>query len=166
MKPMIGVMPLWDETKDSIWMLPGYFEGIEKAGGIPVMFPLTDDEADVDQLVDVCDGFLFTGGHDVSPEIYHEDTLPGTIPCIQRDRLETLLLRKAIETDKPVLGICRGIQFMNAALGGSLYQDIPTQCPSATEHHQKAPYDIPCHTVRIKKIQSYIGIYLFFAYCS
>lgn len=151
MKPMIGVMPLWDETKDSIWMLPGYFVGIEKAGGIPVMFPFTDDRADVDQLVDVCDGILFTGGHDVSPEIYHEDKLPGTIPCIQRDCLETIVLRKAIETDKPILGICRGIQFINAALGGSLYQDIPTQRPSATDHRQAAPYDIPSHTVRIKK---------------
>ena len=63
--------------------------------------------------------------------------------------MEEKLLALALETDKPVLGICRGIQFLNAAMGGSLYQDLPTQKPSDLEHHQTPPYDIPVHRVTL-----------------
>ena len=58
-KPVIGVIPLWDETKDSYWMLPGYMKGIIAAGGLPVMLPLTDDEEILKQTAEMCDGFLF-----------------------------------------------------------------------------------------------------------
>ncbi len=150
LKPVIGVMPLWDDEKDSIWMLPGYFDGIRQAGGIPVMFPFTKDEQELDQLFDMCDGFLFTGGHDVSPELYGEKPLDGIVEsCKKRDEMESILLKKAIGSNKSVLGICRGIQFINTALGGTLYQDLPLQHPSETEHHQKPPYDIPVHAVNI-----------------
>lgn len=151
MKPIIGVMPLWDDKKDSIWMLPGYFNGLEKAGGIPIMLPFTENDHDTDQLVGLCDGFLFTGGHDVSAEIYHEENLELTYPCIKRDHLEIMILTKAIKADKPILGICRGIQFINAALGGTLYQDLPMQHPSEVSHRQPAPYDVPSHSVLIQK---------------
>ena len=67
-RPLIGVVPLWDDKLNSLWMLPGYFDGIIEAGGIPVMLPLTDDETTIEQLVGQCDGFLVTGGHDVDPE--------------------------------------------------------------------------------------------------
>ena len=149
-KPVIGVMPLWDDEKESIWMLPGYFDGISGAGGIPVMLPFTKDGQEMDQLFDICCGFLFTGGHDVSPELYGEEPFERVIEsCRKRDDMESVFLRKAIETNKSVLGICRGIQFINAELGGTLYQDLPTQHPSMTEHHQKPPYDVPVHMVNI-----------------
>ena len=148
MKPIVGVMPLWDDEKDSIWMLPGYLDGLSQAGTLPIMFPFTADEQELEQLVNICDGFLFTGGHDVSPELYHETPMQGlTETCPKRDAMESIVLRKALEKDKPVLGICRGIQFINAFLGGTLYQDIPKQHPSETEHHQTAPYDVPIHDV-------------------
>ncbi len=150
MKPIIGVMPLWDEEKDSIWMLPGYLDGLLQAGGLPIMFPFTQDEQDLEQLAGVCDGFLFTGGHDVCPELYHETPMEGLVDsCRKRDNMEGIVLRKALERDKPLLGICRGIQFINAFLGGSLYQDLPTQHPSETEHHQPRPYDQPIHDVTL-----------------
>ena len=152
MKPIIGVMPLWDEEKDSIWMLPGYMDGIEQAGGLPVMFPFSADEQDLEQLARMCDGFLFTGGHDVDPALYHEAPLNGSVvPCPKRDVMEGLVLGKAIGSDKPVLGICRGIQFINVFLGGTLYQDLPTQLPSGVEHRQKPPYDAPVHDVDVVK---------------
>ncbi|MCR4907402.1 MAG: gamma-glutamyl-gamma-aminobutyrate hydrolase family protein [Lachnospiraceae bacterium] len=151
-KPVVGVMPLWDDEKESLWMLPGYFEGIRSSGGLPVMLPLTADPDELEQLFKMCDSFLFTGGHDVSPALYHEEALEGLVSsCIRRDEMENVILRKAIDEDRPVLGICRGIQFINAALGGTLYQDLPTQHPSATEHHQNPPYDKPVHTVNIKE---------------
>ena len=125
--PLIGVLPLWDDEKNSLWMLPGYFDGIRQAGGLPIMLPLTVEPQDIAQLATLCDGFLFTGGHDVSPALYGETPINESIACCpKRDAMETILLREALRLDKPVLGICRGIQFINAALGGTLYQDLPT----------------------------------------
>ncbi len=150
MKPIIGVMPLWDDEKDSIWMLPGYLDGIRQAGGVPVILPLTADERELEQLCGLCGGFLFTGGHDVSPELYGEDPMAGLVSCCgARDAMEAAVLRRAVGSDKPVLGICRGLQFINAALGGTLYQDLPLQHPSDTEHHQRPPYDLPAHEVEV-----------------
>ena len=150
MKPVIGVVPLFDETKDSLWMLPGYMNGITEAGGIPIMLPLTSDEETISQLLDGIQGVLFTGGHDVDPKIYGETPIPecGAV-CIERDLMEKELLEQALDRDMPILGICRGIQFINACLGGSLYQDLPVQRPTATEHHQTPPYDVPVHEVSI-----------------
>jgi len=151
-KPIIGVMPLWDDEKESIWMLPGYFDGINQAGAIPIMFPFTEDKQELDQLINMCDGFLFTGGHDVSPELYNENPLDGLVSCcMKRDKMESYILKKTIQINKPVLGICRGIQFINAALGGTLYQNLPTQFETETEHHQNPPYDVPVHKVKVIK---------------
>ena len=149
-KPIVGVMPLWDDEKDSIWMLPGYLDGVRQAGGIPIIFPFTTDAQELEQLVRLCAGFLFTGGHDVSPQIYREAALEGLVDCCEkRDQMETAVLRQALAEDKPILGICRGIQFINAALGGTLYQDLPTQHPSEINHHQDPPYDVPTHEVNV-----------------
>ena len=150
MKPLIGLIPLVDEGRDSLWMLPGYMEGVAAAGGLPVMLPLEDGNAELDQLCGLCDGFLLTGGHDVDPEFYGAERLPAcgaTSP--ERDRMEAGLLRRAMAADKPVLGICRGLQFINAALGGTLWQDLPSQHPSEIIHRQTAPYDAPSHEVRL-----------------
>lgn len=149
-KPIIGVVPLVDEERESFWMLPGYFEGIEEAGGIPVMLPLTDDPEAVARLAETCDGVLLTGGHDVSPEVYGETPREVCGACCPaRDRMERLLLAEALQRDLPVLGICRGIQFLNAALGGTLWQDLPVDYPSEVNHHQTGAYEAPIHTVRL-----------------
>ena len=151
-KKIVGVMPLWDDDKESVWMLPGYLEGIHQAGGVPVILPFSSDNNDLNQLAKMCDGFLFTGGHDVSPVLYSEKPVnDSVISCKKRDEMESWYLHYAINTDKPILRICRGIQFINAVLGGTLYQDLPMQHPSEINHHQKPPYDIPVHTVRIMK---------------
>lgn len=147
---MIGVTPLVDIQRDSLWMLPGYMDGLTAAGAIPVMLPLTSDRDTMKQLVSQFDGFLFTGGQDVSPDIYKAVKLGICGECFpERDSMELMLLDLVMEADKPILGICRGIQFINAALGGTLYQDIPAQLPSGIEHHQEPPYDRPAHDVRI-----------------
>lgn len=150
MKPVIGLIPLVDEARESLWMLPGYMDGVEEAGGLPVMLPLTADPADLERLCGFCDGFLLTGGHDVSPSVYGAQRLPvcGEL-CPDRDAMETALLSRAMARGKPVLGICRGIQLVNAALGGTLWQDLPSQRPSAVEHHQTPPYDKPAHEVSL-----------------
>ena len=149
-KPVIGIVPLVDAGRESLWMLPGYMDAVAQAGGVPVMLPLTDERADLETLLELCVGILLTGGQDVSPEIYGQTALPlcGEL-CPARDRMERVLLTAALEREKAILGICRGMQFLNAALGGTLYQDLPAQRPSKCNHHMDAPYDRAEHTVSL-----------------
>ena len=153
-KPMIGIIPLYDEKKESYWMLPGYMKGIERAGGIPVMLPLTSDLDMIISIADTFDGFLFTGGQDVDPSMYGEvkEEYCGK-PCLERDVMEQALFRHVLELDKPAFGICRGLQLFNVLLGGTLYQDMIIQMESNTkiEHKQKLPYDKTIHLVNIEK---------------
>jgi putative glutamine amidotransferase len=145
------VVPLWDEKKDSIWMLPGYMKGLEEAGAVPVILPLTVSEAVLKKAADFFDGFLFTGGHDVDPKLYGEAKTDrcGEV-CEMRDQMEAYLFREAVlNQNKPTLGICRGIQLFNALLGGSLYQDLPTELSNSVGHAKGPPYDAPAHTVRL-----------------
>ena len=147
--PIIGVTPLWDAGRSSVWMLPDYLDGIRAAGGIPVVLPLEMSEKDADQIIETCDGFLFTGGQDVSPELYGEKGCPSVVSSSERDKLERLLLAKALLTDKAILGICRGLQFINVFFGGTLWQDLPSQHPSEIVHRQGKPYGIPTHDIRL-----------------
>ncbi len=150
-KPVIGIMPLWDEKRSSIWMYPGYTNGIIRAGGVPLILPYSDNEEVFTQALEMCDGCLITGGQDISPSIYGEEKkFDSVATCQLRDRLETILLDKAIELDKPLLGICRGLQFMNAALGGTLYQDIPSEFESNLIHLRLAPDEPAMHEVIIE----------------
>ena len=151
-KPVIGITPLIDYEKESYWMLPGYMSGINEAGGLPLMLPLTEDPEEISQLLDLCDGILIAGGQDVCPVIYGEEELPcckETAP--ERDRMELVLLDEALSRDMPVFGICRGLQFINAALGGTLWQDLPSQHPSDVGHVMGKPYDIAAHKVTVLK---------------
>lgn len=150
-KPIIGVMPLVDDEKDSLWMVPGYLKGLEQAGGIPFIFPLTSYKEDIEVLMEKVDGILLTGGHDVSPSLYHQNVLFPVETSKERDEMESMVLEIALKSDKSVLGICRGIQFLNAYLGGTLYQDLPHQYVTCIDHHQSPPYDVSQHTVDIIK---------------
>lgn len=153
-KPVIGVIPLYDEDRESIWMVPGYLDGLRAAGAVPVILPLQAEKEEYIQLDGLLDGYLMTGGHDVSPELYGEEPKEncGAV-CRERDVMETEIYRRAVEQDKPVLGICRGIQLMNVLEGGTLYQDIPTEYRASVpvEHHMCAPYDRTVHRVFLEK---------------
>lgn len=147
-KAIIGIMPLYDDEKDSYWMLPGYMKSLEEQGAVPLMLPLTDRKDVLDYFLDSCDGFVLTGGHDVDPCVYDRPPSPlcgQTMPL--RDRMDVYILKNAVCRNKAVLGICRGIQLMNVAYGGTLYQDLPYEYPSETEHHMTAPYDRAVHSV-------------------
>ena len=149
-RPVIGLLPLYDTEMDSYWMLPGYLRGVEEAGGIPMILPPRGDKAALRELLDRLDGLLFTGGLDVDPAIYEQEpTERCGRPCVERDRLETALLPLALERDLPVLGICRGIQLFNGALGGTLWQDLPTERPTDTAHRMEPPYDRVGHWVNL-----------------
>ncbi len=154
MKPVIALTPLIDQNlDDSPWMLKEYFRAIEKAGGIPVMLAPLKDKDDIDRMAAMFDGILFTGGQDVDPAIYGREKEVDCDIWISKDRdvLEQPLLRRALEADLPILGICRGLQFINAVLGGTLWQDLPSQRPEGMKHSQEKPYCKPCHQVTVVK---------------
>ena len=112
-----------------------YTEAVRHAGGVPVILPISTDETQWRELFDRCDGLLFAGGNDIDPSRYGE-AMNGTRDDFSknRDAQEFALIELALKHDKPVLGICRGMEVLNVALGGSLYQDVPSQLPDMQNH--------------------------------
>jgi putative glutamine amidotransferase len=145
-RPTIGVIASRYPRAGGNSMLSGigeqYLLAVEAGGGIPLLIHLTRDAAVIQAHYQRCDGLLFAGGGDVDPAIFGQapHAKLGPIEPL-RDEVELALARRAIEDAKPVLGICRGIQLLNVALGGTLYQDIPAQLPGALDHYasSKAP---------------------------
>lgn len=138
-KPVIGVTPCS--------RLGDYLESVKRAGGEPVVLRNSDDPADVLARVD---GLLLTGGADVDPELYGQDRHQRTETDPDRDRFELPLARAALAADAPLLAICRGVQVLNVAAGGTLVQDLPSEMPSNLQHSIDVPKNHPAHTVRIE----------------
>ena len=91
MRKVIGIMPLYDDEKESYWMLPGYMKMLEAENAIPMMLPLTANEKELDYFLEICGGFLLTGGHDVSPSVYHEKKKSWCGSCCElRDEMEQI----------------------------------------------------------------------------
>ncbi len=128
-----------------------YTEAILRAGGVPMLIPNDLSDGDLDLLLQRLDGVLFTGGYDLEPACYgHPPHAKVEKPDPERDRLEIHLAQKAVQSARPFLGICRGIQVINVALGGSLYEDLPEQLPGNLhlENHAKLR-DFLAHTVAV-----------------
>ncbi|QVI35716.1 gamma-glutamyl-gamma-aminobutyrate hydrolase [Lacticaseibacillus chiayiensis] len=129
---------------------------IVKVGGAPLILPYPEDDAVAEtlaqQYVAVFDGLVLPGGPDVDPTFYHEEPIQAMgRATYQKDRFEIALIKATLKARKPIFAICRGIQILNVALGGTLYQDLPSQNPKATiRHSQAAPGQWPTHHVAIK----------------
>lgn len=151
-KPMIALTPNYNIDRMEPYMRPGYIRAIQHAGGIPVTLPLDNSQEDLEDIAREFDGFLFTGGPDVHPFFFGEQTQAhcGNVSP-KRDTLEFALLKLVMKEKKPVLGICRGIQLLNISLGGDIYQDIPSQFRQEfpVAHTQPFGYEIPSHTVEV-----------------
>lgn len=129
-----------------------YAHGVEAAGGIPVVIPFLESEDNLVALADKLDGLLLSGGEDVDPLRYGEQPVIGLGKIVpERDALECNLMQAMIERGKPILAICRGIQLLNIALGGTLYQDLPTQWDSDILHAQRARRSHLSHAIRVSK---------------
>ena len=149
-KPLIGLVPQIDRENARLNNRQNYFEALQLAGALPVNLPLSSDEGLLRSMVERMDAFLFTGGVDVDPTRYGEEPIPelGEVHR-ERDAMETALLPMVMESGKSILCICRGIQTVNVILGGTLYQDLPSQHPSPLVHSQKGDYETPVHGVEI-----------------
>lgn len=125
-KPRIGVTPYFNYDTGEEYVPEGYFRAVEHLGGEFVIIHYNTDLSLIDDIVDTLDGIIFAGGPDVDPELYGADAEPdcGRINRV-RDDLELKLFAAAGRRKLPVLGICRGIQLINVAMGGTLIQHIP-----------------------------------------
>ncbi|MDP9727670.1 gamma-glutamyl-gamma-aminobutyrate hydrolase family protein [Alicyclobacillus tolerans] len=138
-----------------------YARGVERAGGLPLLVPYLEDMDHVKELVELSDGLLLTGGEDVAPEVYQEEPrheLGDLSP--DRDRLEMTLIQAMHQKGKPIFGICRGMQMLNAVLGGTLYQDLRLEWEGNIQHAQRAPRNFLSHQVNLKdgsQIRSALG---------
>ena len=120
-----------------------YTEAVQRAGGVAVVLPTLDSPAQAEALLSVLDGIVFSGGEDVQPSWYGEEVWNNTVYVdTLRDRSDSLLARAALASGKPILAICRGEQLMNVILGGSLYQDLPSQFGTAVRHGGGAEHRI------------------------
>ncbi|WP_139490403.1 gamma-glutamyl-gamma-aminobutyrate hydrolase family protein [Brevibacillus dissolubilis] len=141
MLPIIGIaasrMFLPGNTLDKYYYVGnGYVDGVARSGGIPFILPLMHEpNRPIRELVEAVDGIILTGGEDPAPHLFGEEPHAklGEVDY-ERDLAELELIQHAIELKKPILGICRGMQILNVALGGTLIQDIPSQVEGAFQH--------------------------------
>jgi putative glutamine amidotransferase len=155
MQPLIGI-PTRTQIEGDLTRytaLATYTRALDLAGGAPVLIPLNLSEPTLRAIFERLDGLLLQGGVDVHPREYAEEIAPycGEIDPA-RDATELRITRWALEKRLPILAICRGIQLLNIAAGGSLYQDIAAQLPGKLHHpHVKGnPYDFHAHTIAIE----------------
>lgn len=157
MKPIIGIAahPTLQERNHGIIQSCGenYLKSVEKAGGIPLILPIYEEPGAIEKYVSMCDGFLIPGGIDVNPLSYGEGPHPLLMMTrLEYDSYEIKLIQEIYKSRKPMLGICRGIQIINVAFGGTLWQDVSLR-PDPTFRHQQQEMDSCCvsHKVLIEK---------------
>jgi putative glutamine amidotransferase len=163
---VIGLTTYLQQAKTGVWdvragFLPAaYFQGVTAAGGIAVLLPPQPvDPGIAERVLDGLDGLLLTGGKDIDPAVYGQDPHPATDePARQRDAFEFALLRVALQRGLPVLGICRGAQVLNVALGGTLHQHLPDVIGHGGHRAGNAVFStVPMRTVPGTKLAALIG---------
>lgn len=131
-----------------------YSDAVIAAGGIPVFIPFMPED-ELRNLYERLDGVVFAGGNDIDPQLYDEETHPLTVEVSpERDQVETLLMRWTLADDKPLFAICRGFQLLNVHLGGSLYQDVPTQLSGASDHELSTREEDYMHIAHVLKLDA------------
>ncbi|MBQ6965861.1 MAG: gamma-glutamyl-gamma-aminobutyrate hydrolase family protein [Bacteroidaceae bacterium] len=148
-RPVIGITGNYD--KETCTLAEGYYQSVLKAGGIPLIIPPFEEVQQLGELLDRLDGILFSGGGDINPLLLGEEPIKELHAITpERDRQELLLARLAYDRQIPMLGICKGIQTINAALGGTNYQDIYTQKEGTRiKHSQDEDRRYPSHRVTL-----------------
>ena len=148
--PVVGISSGWTGSK--VTVNATYVDAVRKAGGVPVVLPLAANPGEAEALIRRVDAVIMTGGEDVDPARYGETPLNESVEVNgRRDTSDFSIVEAALKLRKPILCICRGEQLMNVALGGSLYQDIPSQAPSEIAHRQDTVSTVPTHIIYLEK---------------
>ena len=153
-KPIIGITGAYVKHNDymeGVYVHHDYHKSVAANGGIPIILPYINPEISLETL-GLCDGIILSGGEDVDPKLFNQDPhhhLGPTTP--ERDLAEIAIVKYALENDIPLLAICRGVQILNVALGGTLIQDIPSQVIEPIQHSQKIDRSQDTHWVTISK---------------
>lgn len=155
--PVIGVtclrdIPVLDKHGPRYGIGQRYIQALEAAGAAPILIPILEEEAPLRAIYRKLEGLLLPGGIDVAPHYYGQEPHPNLGQVDEElDRVELSLTRWALADDLPIFAICRGIQVLNVAAGGSLYQDIGSQLPHALDHRTRPnqPRDYRAHTIEI-----------------
>ncbi|MCA1596364.1 MAG: gamma-glutamyl-gamma-aminobutyrate hydrolase family protein [Chloroflexi bacterium] len=149
--PIIGVPASRKEESGYTFHHAGepYLRAIEEAGGCPVLLPVTGSAASVSCVLALLDGMFLPGGGDVAPVLYGKKQTIAMGVDQPTDEFEINLCRQALEADLPILAVCRGIQVLNVALGGTLIQDIPTEINTAVTHRQAASRETCTHGIKV-----------------
>ncbi len=160
MKPLIGITcsrtvgGAWGQYSLGHFMdytYEEYCQAILSCGGAPVILPVSQDADTFKTIFDRLDGLLLSGGPDINPASYKEQPLPGLGEVDENlDRMELEAAALALQTNLPILGICRGIQTLNVSRGGTLYQDISSQLQASLGHAQKADKSVLTHSIQIE----------------
>ena len=148
-RPVIGITGNYNQ--ETCTLAEGYYQSVLKAGGIPFIIPPFYETDRLGELLDRLDGIIFSGGGDINPLLLGEEPIKELHSITpERDLQELLLARLAYDRQIPMLGICKGIQIINAALGGTNYQDIHTQMEGIRiKHSQDQDRRYPSHQVSI-----------------
>lgn len=154
MKPLIGITSHIQKSENSPLGRSSigntYIDSITKTGGIPVILPVFMSDPEMEEYLKICDGFLFSGGIDISPQFYQEDAHEKLGETrMDLDRSQIPFMKKILEHQKPVLGICRGIQVLNVACGGTLYQDLSEHEGTCIKHFQQTGAPDVSHQVTL-----------------
>ncbi|HMQ33147.1 MAG TPA: gamma-glutamyl-gamma-aminobutyrate hydrolase family protein [Chloroflexaceae bacterium] len=155
-RPLIGISCMNSASANGAALMavrPHYLQALEAAGAAPLLIHLTDDLALVRRLYELCAGILLPGGDDLDPAYFGEERHPmlGEVDP-QRDAVEVALARWCRDERKPLLGICRGAQVLNVALGGTLWQDLPSQLLTDLDHRHNTRlevYDVEGHPLAL-----------------
>lgn len=156
-RPVIGICANLVRARWGVWdqeaalLAISYVTAVQRARGQAIIVPPDPDlAADPDQLLDHIDGLILAGGHDIDPSFYGARPDPHTdTPVPERDRTEMALVLRAVERDLPVLGICRGMQLLNVAFGGTLLQHLPDEVGHGEHRINPGSFDGSDHTVRL-----------------
>jgi putative glutamine amidotransferase len=151
-KPVIGITGAYvkhNEHMEGVYVHHDYHRSVAVNGGLPIVLPFYSTELALETIT-LCDGIILSGGEDVDPQFYGQDPHPklgATIP--ERDRVEIELAKYALAHNIPLLAICRGVQILNVALGGTLIQDIPSQVQNPFQHSQIVSRNRDTHWVNV-----------------
>lgn len=147
-RPIILITPnLTADPSAAMLLRYTYINAVKAAGGIPLAVPFCDKDM-MDAYLEIADGVIFTGGGDILSSIYGEEAITEPVKyCKERDDFDLEFFKRAFRTDLPIVAVCRGLQVANVALGGTLWQDLPTQCKIKHPHRQTEARDVFTHSV-------------------